>query len=144
VAAIPNKEAAATTNSVVFLNQVLCHFCVCAEVVTDQGTEWQAEFHDLLSRSFIDYCMINCMTSPSHPQAIGLTECTGQTFKNALPFKYCLCPGEPAAKEWDRHLHYVALGYWCSPQTSTRVSPFSVELMYGVVPCFAYGGPPCL
>jgi RNase H-like domain found in reverse transcriptase/Reverse transcriptase (RNA-dependent DNA polymerase)/Integrase zinc binding domain/PHD-finger/Integrase core domain len=123
VAAIPNKEAA--TTSAVFLAQVLCRFGACAEVVTDQGTEWHAEFHDLLSRSFIDHRM----TSPSHPQANGLTERAVQTFKNALA-KYCA--QENTAEEWDRHLHYVALGYRCSPQASTRVSPF--ELMYGVSP----------
>lgn len=123
VAAIPNKEAA--TTSAVFLAQVLGRFGACAEVVTDQGTEWQAEFHDLLSRSFIDHRM----TSPSHPQANGLTERAVQTFKSALA-KYCA--QDNTAEEWDRHLHYVALGYRCSPQASTRVSPF--ELMYGVPP----------
>jgi site-specific DNA-cytosine methylase len=123
VAAIPNKEAG--TTSAVFLAQVLCRFGACGEVVTDQGTEWQAQFHELLSRSFIDHRM----TSPSHPQANGLTERAVQTFKSALA-KYCA--QENSAEEWDLHLHYIALGYRCSPQASTRVSPF--ELMYGVAP----------
>ena len=123
VAAIPNKEA--STTSAVFLAQVLCRFGACAEVVTDQGTEWQAEFHELLARSFIDHRM----TSPSHPQANGLTERAVQTVKSALA-KYC--SQENTADEWDVHLHYIALGYRCSPQASTRVSPF--ELMYGVAP----------
>ena len=123
VAAIPNKEA--LTTSAVFLSHVLCRFGACAEVVTDQGTEWQKEFHELLANSFIDHRM----TSPSHPQANGLTERAVQTFKLALS-KHIAQEGTTG--QWDQYLHYIALGYRCSPQASTKLSPF--ELMYGVSP----------
>jgi hypothetical protein len=131
VAAIPNKEA--ETTRAVFLSLVLCRFGACAEVVTDQGTEWQGAFHELLSQSFIDHRI----TSPSHPQANGLTERAVQTVKLSLG-KHCSQSANP--DDWDTQLHYIALGYRCSPQASTKVSPF--ELMYGVAPVLPMGARP--
>ncbi len=52
---------------------MLAHFGACAEVITDQGTEFAAAFHELLSDALID-----------HPQANGLAERCVQTLKQCL------------------------------------------------------------
>jgi site-specific DNA-cytosine methylase len=123
VMAIPDKEADTTAHA--FLSMVLGRYGACAEVLTDQGGEWLGAFHELLEASFIDHRM----TSPSHPQANGLTERAVQTFKRAIS-KFCTQSEHPEL--WDLQLQYIALGYRCSPQASTRCSPY--QLLYGVSP----------
>jgi len=97
--------------------RVLSRFASCAEVVTDQGTEWGAEFEEQLQAWFIDHRV----TSPNHPSADGLAERTVQTFKRALR-KYCEAVAN--AEQWDDVLPWIVLGYNCSVQTSTRMSPY--------------------
>jgi hypothetical protein len=123
IEALPAKEAQNTSRA--FLAHVLGKFGACAEVVTDQGKEWLGEFHQLLELNRIDHRT----TSPYHPQANGLTERAVQTVKRALS-KFCAQAQD--ATVWDLHMHYVVLGYNCSPQASTRCSPY--QLLYGVPP----------
>jgi len=113
--AIPDKLA--TTTARVFLEHVLCKFGCCAEVITDRGTEFSAEFEGLLRSQFIDHRV----TSPNHPQADGLAERAVQTIKRALR-KYAVTTAQP--ETWDACLPWIVLGYNCSAQASTKMSPY--------------------
>ncbi|CAM6086541.1 unnamed protein product [Calypogeia fissa] len=66
--ALPDKASEGTAYE--FLDRVLSHFGAPAEVLTDQGTEFQGEFQVLCDRSLIDHRT----TSRDHPEADGLAE----------------------------------------------------------------------
>jgi hypothetical protein len=53
-----------------FLDRVLSHFGAPAEVLIDQGTEFQGEFQVLCDKALIDHRT----TSRDHPEADGLAE----------------------------------------------------------------------
>jgi transposase InsO family protein len=120
VTGIPNKEPITTASAL--LSLVLSRYASPAEVLTDQGREFQGDFSDLLSRCMIDHCT----TSAGHPQADGLTERAVQTLKRALR-KLVADSADPT--NWDVQLHWAALGYRCSVQESTGYSPY--YLLYG-------------
>ena len=103
---------------------VLARFGAPAEVVTDNGAEFEAEFAELLERCFIDHRP----TSASHPQADGAAERVVKVVKAALR-KACYEAQDPQA--WEKGLPELLLGYRCSPQASTRFSPY--QLLYGGV-----------
>jgi len=117
--ALPEKAAKHTAHA--FLSHVLSRFGACAEVITDQGTEWKADFDALLESCYIDHRV----TSPNCPSSDGLAERAVQTIKQALRK---LCEQSGSIRQWDVDMHWVALGYRCSPQASTRLSPY--ELLY--------------
>ncbi|KIY96367.1 hypothetical protein MNEG_11595 [Monoraphidium neglectum] len=120
---IPDKEAA--TTAFAFLHSVLARFGAPAEVLTDQGSEWCDEFQRLLTDTFVDHRS----TSASHPASNGLTERAVQTLKGALA-KHCLA--EESTADWDKYCAWLALGYNCSPQESTRLAPYHV--LFGRAP----------
>jgi hypothetical protein len=107
------------------LLELIARFSAPAEVVTDQGTEFQGAFEGLLEQCYVDH---RC-TSAYHPQANGAAERLVQVVKTALR-KYCAESGQPDS--WDRHLAWLALAYRCSPQAATKFAPYT--LMYGVPP----------
>jgi Integrase zinc binding domain/Integrase core domain/PHD-finger/C-5 cytosine-specific DNA methylase len=121
VEAIPEKTAAHTTYA--FTRNVLCRYGACAEVVTDQGSEFQNEFHQMLRTAFIDHRT----TSANHPSANGQAERMVQSLKRALE-KYA-APGDGIAPDWDEYLPHIALGYRVSVQSSLGYSPY--ELLHG-------------
>jgi hypothetical protein len=123
VVALPDKLASTTSKA--FLKDILCRYGAPAEVLTDRGSEFQQEFSDLLEMHHIDHRM----TSANHPQADGLAERAVQTVKKALRK---LCSDPNTADSWDIMIHWVALGYRCSPQKSTGVSPY--RMLHGTDP----------
>jgi len=60
---LSNKEASSTATS--FLTHVIGRFGACAEVLTEQETEFQGAFYAMLTSCLIDHRL----TSPNHPQA---------------------------------------------------------------------------
>ncbi|GIL92187.1 hypothetical protein Vretifemale_19732, partial [Volvox reticuliferus] len=114
---LPDKHAEQTAFA--FQQQVLGRYGACAEVCTDQGSEWKGEFAQLLVDALIDHRQ----TSPNHPQANGLTERAVQTCKNALRR---IAEAGGGNTDWDKHLAYVMLGYNCSAQSSSRVAPYHI------------------
>jgi hypothetical protein len=122
---LPSKEAKHTCYA--FEHGVLGRFGACAEVVTDQGTEFQGEFAAMLARCFIDHRT----TSANHPQANGAAERCVQTVKRSLR-RYC--EDSMTANTWDQQLPYISMGYNCSKQMSTNCSPF--QLLYAREPAF--------
>jgi transposase InsO family protein len=67
------------------LKGVLTRFGAPAEVLTNQGEEFQGEFAALLQKLLIDHRT----TSRNHPQSDGLAERMVQVVKEALR-KYCI------------------------------------------------------
>jgi transposase InsO family protein len=122
--AIPDKSA--DTTAYAFLSHVIGRFGACAEVLTDQGSEFRGAFQLLLEQCLIDHRT----TSASHPQANGLAERCVQSVKIALS-KHVLQHG--TLRSWDEHLHWIALGYRCSKQQSSGLSPY--QMLYGCEPC---------
>ena len=120
---IPNKNA--DTTAYALLHNVLARFGAPAEVLTDQGTEWCAEFQQLLTDVFVDHRT----NSANHPASNGLTERCVQTLKKALR-KYCY--DHQSTAEWDKQCAWLALGYNCSPQESTRLAPY--HILFGRAP----------
>ena len=121
VEALPNKTAANTAYA--FVRCVLCRYGACAEVVTDQGAEFQDEFHHTLRTAFIDHRT----TSANHPSANGQAERMVQSIKRAL--NTYATPSDGQAYDWDEYLPYIALGYRVSVQASLGFSPY--ELLHG-------------
>ncbi|KXZ48232.1 hypothetical protein GPECTOR_29g136 [Gonium pectorale] len=117
-----SKTAAETARG---LLELISRFGAPAEVVTDRGTEFEAEFQLLLERCYVDHRL----TSPNHPQADGAAERLVQEVKSALR-KHCQETG--CNNKWDQYLPWLALAYRCSPQASTRMAPF--VLLYGAPP----------
>jgi transposase InsO family protein len=99
------------------LKRVLTMFGAPAEVLTDQGEEFEGKFAELLESLLIDHRV----TSRNHPQSDGLAERMVQTIKVAL-CRYCLTYNK---FHWDQFLPWIAMGYRMSRQTSlTGISPY--------------------
>ena len=97
---IPLPSKASVYVARAFLENVISRYGVPGEVITDQGTEFQGEFHTLLSKQEITHRVI----SRDNPQADGLAERMVQTLKQSL--RKCLLDhnwGMP----WDSILPYV-------------------------------------
>lgn len=123
--ALPEKSSHSTSQA--FLHTVLSRFGSCAEVLTDQGTEFRGEFQDLLDQALIDHRR----TSQDHPQANGLAERLVQTTKVSLR-KICLQHGKD---KWDLMLPYVAMGYRMSRHASLgHFSPYFLLFGRDLVP----------
>ena len=122
---VPIRDKSAPEVAYAFLHNVLGRFGACAEVVTDQGTEFQAEFQDLLSDAFIDHRT----TSSHHPQANGLAERAVQTLKMCLK-KHM--HEDMESRTWDELVAWIALGYRCSPQAATGIAPY--QMLYATHP----------
>jgi hypothetical protein len=90
------------------LRRVLCRYGAPAEVLTDQGEEFQGEFAKLLTKLLIDHRL----TFRDHPQLDGLAERMVQTVKEALR-KFVL---KSNRHHRDVQLCWVAMGYRMSRQ----------------------------
>jgi hypothetical protein len=120
VVPIPNKEA--DTVAYAFLHHVLAKYAAPGQVVSDNGSEFtEGAFAQLLGDSLIDHCT----TSPAHPQANGQAEKAVDIVKRALR-KMCL--QRHKLEDWDTDVAWLALGYRCSPHSSTGFTPY--ELLY--------------
>ena len=119
VSLVPLTDKEASCTSFAFRQHVLGLYGACAEVVTDQGSEWKGEFASLLQESLIDHRQ----TSADHPQANGLAERSVQVCKRSLRK---IAHSNTGSEQWDKFLPYIMLGYNCSVHSSTKVSPYSI------------------
>ena len=74
------RATTATTTTKAFRNIVLAQFGAPAEVVTDNGSKFQAEFKEML----MEHGIKPRHSSPAHPQANGAAERLVKVFKLAL------------------------------------------------------------
>jgi hypothetical protein len=125
IEAIPIAEKTPECTAYAFLHNVLARFGACAELVHDQGGEWEGAFRQLMQDALID----SRSTSANHPQANGMSEKCVQTVKRALKK---LCLEKQDAHNWDLEVPWLLLGYRCSPQKSSGFSPY--ELLYAHTP----------
>jgi transposase InsO family protein len=104
---------------------LLTRFGAPAEVLTDRGGEFEADFAKMFMEAYIDHRT----TSLDHPQTDGLAERMIQTMKMAIK-KLILSYGQP--QDWDFKSPWVAMGYRTSIQASTGLSPY--EMLFGLNP----------
>jgi hypothetical protein len=123
VEAVPIPDKNSSTVADAFLFHVLSRVGACAEVVTDQGKEFQGDFEDLLVQNGMDHRT----TSHDHPQADGLAERVVQSVKNCL--RRCC---DEDTHTWASVLPWILMGYRMTPQAATHLSPYS--LMFGTFP----------
>ncbi len=123
VEVIPLKSKKPAEVKDAFVQAVLTRFGAPAEVLTDRGGEFEAEFAKMLMDSYIDHRT----TSADHPQTDGLAERMIQTLKMGLK-KLILSYGQP--QDWDLKAPWVAMGYRTSIQASTGLSPY--EMLFGL------------
>ena len=114
---LPSKHAVETAFA--FRQHILGRYGACAEVCTDQGSEWKGEFASCLQEALIDHRQ----TSANHPQANGLSERAVRSVKEALT-KMANASGGYA--NWDEQLPSIMLGYNCSVQGSTKLCPYTI------------------
>lgn len=125
IEAVPIADKRAATTAYTFAHQVLGRYGACAEVVHDNGSEWEGEFAQLLRDALID----SRSTSANHPAANGAAERSVQIVKRALKK---MCAAKQYVRDWDLHVPWLLLGYRCSPQQSTGLSPY--QLLYAHAP----------
>ena len=119
LAPLPSKDPKYTAAA---LRDVLTRFGAPAEIVTDQGSEFQGEFATLLEQLMIDHRE----TSRNHPQADGLSERIVGVTKKGLK-TYCLTYDK---HHWDQFLPWIAMGYRMSRHASlVGYSPY--YLLFG-------------
>ena len=124
--AVPTPDRTSVNVAYAFLQHVLSRYGAPAVVTSDNGQEFVGgEFAELLREACIDHRT----TSRNHPQANGQVERAVQTVKASLRR---LTVDASERRDWDVLLMWVVLGYRCSKQASTGVSPF--EAVYGTEP----------
>ena len=125
VEVLPIKDKSAPEVAYHFLHGVLARYGACAEVVTDGGGEFKAEFDELLFKAMVDHRV----TSAHHPQANEAAERMVKTVKKGVE-RYVNSAGDPVS--WDLYVPWVAMGYRVTPQESTKLSPY--EMLFACKP----------
>ena len=119
---MPSKHAARVAEA--FLG-VLTRFGACAEVLTNNGKEFEGEFDQLCQQMLLDHRT----TSRYHPKSNGLTERLVRTIKAGIT-KF---GSEADRRTWDEWLPWMVMGYRMSPQAALGgYSPY--YLMFGREP----------
>ena len=99
---------------------IICRYGVPHEMISDNGTHFQAECAELLQK----YHIKHHRSSPYRPQTNGAVESANKNVKTII---------EKMTKnynDWPSKLHFALWGYRTSVRTSTGATPFS--LVYGV------------
>ncbi|GAX74495.1 hypothetical protein CEUSTIGMA_g1944.t1 [Chlamydomonas eustigma] len=108
VEVFPLKDKSSAEIAYHFLHGVIARYGAPAEVLTDGGGEFQAEFDDLLLKCLIDHRV----TSPHHPEANGASERFVKPVKTGIA-RYVESTG--STSEWDLFLPWIAYGYRVTP-----------------------------
>ena len=82
---IPLQRATVAAAAKAFKNTVLAQFGAPAKVVTDNGSEFQAKFKEML----MEHGIKPRHSSPDHPQANGAAEILVKVFKLSLQVYCC-------------------------------------------------------
>lgn len=119
--AIPNKSSEIVAHSL--YDHWFCRYGTPVHVTSDNGTEFQGAFANMLERLGINHIT----TAVRHPQSNGACERLVGTIKKKL-HKYC----DGQSMHWMTYLPRLRYAYMQEIHRSTRVSPF--ELLHGFVP----------
>ena len=123
---IPVQRATTTTTAKAFKNTVLAQFTAPADLVTDNGSKFQAKFKEMLQKHGIK----PRHSSPDHLQANEAAERLVKVFKLSLQVYFC---EEKVALKWDEKTPQIQLAYNITTHTSTKQSPYYVlmgEILY--------------
>ena len=99
---------------------IICRYGVPHEMISDNGTHFQAECEELLQK----YGIQHHHSSPYRPQANGAVEAANKNLKTIIEKM------TENYKDWPNKLHFALWGYRTSIRTSTGNTPFS--LVYGM------------
>ena len=119
---IPMRNKSSDEVTLAFRLHILAVFGAPAEVLTDQGTEFQGEFTALLTVLSVDHRT----TSAYHAQSNGLAERMVQVTKRAISIK--VAEKAETRLRWEHELAMLQLAYNCSIQSSTKYAPSTVML----------------
>ena len=119
---IPLLDKSARETAFAFLLHVVGIFGVCAELITDNGTEFRGEFAELLTKLGIDHRT----TSAHRAQSNGLAERAVQTVKKGVA--KLTMGGPEIAEAWEWELSYLQSAYNSSVQSSTKCCPSMVMM----------------
>ena len=98
---------------------IFCRYGVPHEIISDQGTHFQAECEDLLAK----YKIQHHKSSPYRPQINGAVEAANKNIKTIVRKM------SKHYRDWPNKLHFALWGYRTSVRTSTGATPYS--LVYG-------------
>ena len=112
---LANKESETVAYAVE--TSVFGRYGAPAEMLTDQGGEFQGAFADMLEKWLVDHRV----SGPEHPQSDGKTERAVKTVKTACR---AMAIDAQDVKRWDDFLPLIALGYNASRQSSTGLTPY--------------------
>ncbi|XP_078472915.1 LOW QUALITY PROTEIN: uncharacterized protein LOC144734543 [Lampetra planeri] len=132
--AIPDKTALVVARA--FVENYVLKCGIPERVITDQGSEFEAELFQALCREF---GIQKDRTTAYHPQANGMVERMNQTLAGKL--KRMAAANQ---QDWDEHLPYALFAYTTAVHTSTGQTPFLMmfgresrlpaDLLFGVPP----------
>jgi hypothetical protein len=109
----------AKTAAIFLEDELICRYGVPNFILTDNGSEWGAEFEAMCK----DYAIQHQRIAPQWPQCNGMAERMIKTIKYGIT----VLATNPANIDcWDEHLAKVLFGYRCGVQSSTKFSPFMV------------------
>jgi transposase InsO family protein len=118
---IPLKAKSTMDTSLAVKVHVIGVFGAMAEVISDKGTEFAAEFHEMITTLGIDHRQ----SSAGRPQANGLAERMVQLVKKSV-HKHVAELGN--GLQWEMSFPNIALAYNITPQESTKIAPITVMM----------------
>ena len=116
---VPIKDKASATVAAAFKQHVIGVFGAPAEVLTDNGTEFDDAFTTMCQQAQID----RRWTSKDHPQSNGATERIVGLLKKAL---MKMATVRKVREDWDQYVPDIALAYNTSSQASTSLTPYTI------------------
>ena len=118
VVLIPLFDKEAITTAFAFRTHIYGMFGSSAEVITDGGSEFLAEFDELMESLLIDHRH----SSSYHPQANGMAERIVQIVKKSLKRSV---QNPNVLHQWETIIPSLQLAYNSSKQTSTKIAPYT-------------------
>jgi transposase InsO family protein len=116
----PVIQADSATTARLVLTQLIARYGVPAEIVCDNGTPFKGDFEKFCVEKLINQQFI----TPGMPRSNGLAENAVKTVKRALQKHAAHSKG---ASDWDTEgLANILLGYRCTKQAATQLSPAQV------------------
>jgi transposase InsO family protein len=118
VEAVPLPNKASKTVATAFVQEILCRYGSCNELLSDRGTEF-------LSNMMQEVCKICDIkkknTTAYHPMCNGLTERFNKVLGTMLGIYI-----QQFGKEWDAALPFLLFAYRSSIQSSLKFSPHKI------------------
>ena len=119
--AVPIKDKSAKTVANKVIDTWICRYGAPSTILTDCGTEFEAEFRNVLCKSFK---IKKVRTTPYHPMTNGMLERNHRTLKSVLQ-----CLVNSYDNDWDEHLQLAMCAFRSAVHDSTGHEPY--QLVFG-------------